>query len=140
MVLAEFQMYPTDKGESVSKYVSQVINEIDKSGIKYKDNPDSKIDTVASCLLTAAGERTDDPEKGTIGATYLFRNINDTNKNLIKHLVRTRLEESIPNIKVKSIDLRQEEVNGTNRLIGDVEYFDTEYFRIGKLSVELAKQ
>ncbi len=32
-------MFPTDKGESVSKYVSQVIDTIDKSGITYKLTP-----------------------------------------------------------------------------------------------------
>jgi len=39
MVLAEFAMFPTDKGESVSKYVSQIIGEIDKSGITYQLTP-----------------------------------------------------------------------------------------------------
>ncbi len=39
MVLVEFAMFPTDKGESVSKYVSQVIGEIDKSGINYLLTP-----------------------------------------------------------------------------------------------------
>jgi len=39
MVLAEFAMFPTDKGESVSQYVSQVIDTIDKSGITYKLTP-----------------------------------------------------------------------------------------------------
>jgi uncharacterized protein (TIGR00106 family) len=39
MVLAEFAMFPTDKGASVSKYVSQVIDTIDKSGITYQLTP-----------------------------------------------------------------------------------------------------
>ena len=39
MVLAEFSMYPTDKGESVSKYVSQIIDHIDKTGITYRLTP-----------------------------------------------------------------------------------------------------
>jgi uncharacterized protein (TIGR00106 family) len=39
MVLAEFSMFPTDKGESVSKWVSQVIDEIDKSGLDYRLTP-----------------------------------------------------------------------------------------------------
>jgi uncharacterized protein (TIGR00106 family) len=39
MVLAEFSMFPTDKGESVSRYVSQIIDYIDKSGISYKLTP-----------------------------------------------------------------------------------------------------
>jgi len=32
-------MFPTDKGESVSGYVSQIINLIDKSGISYRLTP-----------------------------------------------------------------------------------------------------
>jgi uncharacterized protein (TIGR00106 family) len=39
MVLAEFSMFPTDKGESVSQWVSQVIDAIDKSGTTYKLTP-----------------------------------------------------------------------------------------------------
>jgi len=39
MVLAEFSMFPTDKGESVSQYVSQLIDSIDKSGITYQLTP-----------------------------------------------------------------------------------------------------
>lgn len=39
MVLAEFSMYPTDKGESVSHYVAQIIDHIDRSGITYRLTP-----------------------------------------------------------------------------------------------------
>lgn len=39
MVLLEFAMFPTDKGESVSPYVSRVIDYIDKSGITYQLTP-----------------------------------------------------------------------------------------------------
>lgn len=39
MVLAEFAMFPTDKGESVSSYVAMVIDTIDKSGITYQLTP-----------------------------------------------------------------------------------------------------
>lgn len=39
MVLVEFAMFPTDKGESVSAFVSQVINYIDNSGLEYKLTP-----------------------------------------------------------------------------------------------------
>ena len=38
-VLAEFAMFPTDKGESVSKYVSRIIKMIDESGFSYKLTP-----------------------------------------------------------------------------------------------------
>ena len=39
MVLAEFSMFPTDKGESVSQYVSQVLKVIDESGLTYQLTP-----------------------------------------------------------------------------------------------------
>ncbi|MDZ7333057.1 MAG: MTH1187 family thiamine-binding protein [candidate division KSB1 bacterium] len=39
MVLAEFSMYPTDKGESVSEYVAQLIDHIDRTGITYQLTP-----------------------------------------------------------------------------------------------------
>ncbi len=38
-VLLEFAMFPTDKGGSVSEYVSQVIKMIDQSGVTYKLTP-----------------------------------------------------------------------------------------------------
>lgn len=38
-VLLEFSMFPTDKGESVSKYVSKVIEMIAHSGVSYKLTP-----------------------------------------------------------------------------------------------------
>ncbi len=38
-VLVEFSMFPTDKGESVSSYVSRIIKMIDESGIPYKLTP-----------------------------------------------------------------------------------------------------
>ncbi len=38
-VLMEFAMFPTDKGESVSPYVSKVIKMIDESGHNYKLTP-----------------------------------------------------------------------------------------------------
>ena len=38
-VLFEFSMFPTDKGESVSEYVSQVIKMIKDSGVTYRLTP-----------------------------------------------------------------------------------------------------
>lgn len=38
-VLLEFAMFPTDKGESVSDYVSRIIAFIDKSGVSYQLTP-----------------------------------------------------------------------------------------------------
>lgn len=38
-VLVEFAMFPTDKGDSVSKYVSRIIKMIDEEGIPYQLTP-----------------------------------------------------------------------------------------------------
>jgi uncharacterized protein (TIGR00106 family) len=38
-VLLEFAMFPTDKGESVSAYVSRIIKMIDKETISYQLTP-----------------------------------------------------------------------------------------------------
>ena len=38
-VLVEFAMFPTDRGESVSQYVSRIIKMIDESGVPYKLTP-----------------------------------------------------------------------------------------------------
>ncbi len=38
-VLMEFAIFPTDKGESVSEYVSKVIKMIKQSGVKYQLTP-----------------------------------------------------------------------------------------------------
>jgi len=38
MILAEFSMYPVDKGESLSKYVARSLEIIDKSGLEYRVN------------------------------------------------------------------------------------------------------
>jgi uncharacterized protein (TIGR00106 family) len=38
-VLLEFAMFPTDKGESVSEYVSQIIKMIHDSGADYQLTP-----------------------------------------------------------------------------------------------------
>lgn len=38
-VMFEFAMFPTDKGESVSPYVSRIVKIIDESGVLYKLTP-----------------------------------------------------------------------------------------------------
>ena len=38
-VMFEFAMFPTDKGESVSSYVSRILKIIDESNVPYKLTP-----------------------------------------------------------------------------------------------------
>ena len=52
-VLLEFSMFPTDKGESKSPYVSQVVKMIRESGVDYKLTPMSTVietDTLPEAL------------------------------------------------------------------------------------------
>jgi uncharacterized protein (TIGR00106 family) len=52
-VLLEFAMFPTDKGESVSPYVSKVIKMIRESGVTYQLTPMGTIietETMAEAL------------------------------------------------------------------------------------------
>lgn len=39
MLIAEFSMFPLDKGESLSTYVSRSLDIIDKSGLPYRLGP-----------------------------------------------------------------------------------------------------
>ncbi len=39
MVLLEFSMSPMDKGESLSKYVAEILNHISESGVTYQLTP-----------------------------------------------------------------------------------------------------
>ena len=39
MLLAEFSIWPMDKGESVGKYVARAIDIVDRSGLPYKLGP-----------------------------------------------------------------------------------------------------
>jgi len=39
MLLAEFSIWPMDKGESVGKYVARALDIVDKSGLPYKLGP-----------------------------------------------------------------------------------------------------
>ena len=39
MLLAEFSIWPMDKGESVGKYVARALDIVDRSGLAYKLGP-----------------------------------------------------------------------------------------------------
>jgi uncharacterized protein (TIGR00106 family) len=42
-MLVSFALFPTDKGESVSKYVTKTIDIVDKSGLPYKTSAMSTV-------------------------------------------------------------------------------------------------
>ncbi len=60
MVLLEFMMSPTGKGESLSPYIARILNVVDKSGVAYKLTPmgtilegewDEVMSVVRACFL-----------------------------------------------------------------------------------------
>ncbi len=75
-VLFEFAMFPTDKGESVSPYVSRIIKMIDESGVAYKLTPMGTVVEVESfakaleIINTAYNEL--EPDCGRIYSTVKF--------------------------------------------------------------------
>ena len=57
MMLAMFSIAPLDKGESVSKYVSELVDIIDKSGLPYQLTPmativEGELDEVMELIST----------------------------------------------------------------------------------------
>ena len=71
--LMEFAMFPTDKGESVSGYVSRILKVIDRSGLPYQLTPMGTIveaDEPGALLeLVAAACRELEPDCGRVYAT-----------------------------------------------------------------------
>lgn len=65
MLLAEISMWPMDKGESVSAYVAQVLDIIDRSGVPYRLGPlgtclegeyDEVMAVVRQCFQVLSGQ------------------------------------------------------------------------------------
>lgn len=72
-VLLEFAMFPTDKGGSVSAYVSRILKLIDESGIPYQLTPMGTIieaDELGQVLrLVAAAYQQLEPDCARVYAT-----------------------------------------------------------------------
>ena len=65
MVLLEFSMFPLDKGESVSQYVTRSVDIIDRSGLAYQTHSmgtilegefDQVLDVVRRCYEAMAAD------------------------------------------------------------------------------------
>ena len=61
MLLAEFSIWPMDKGESVGEYVARCLDVIDRSGLPYKLGP------LAAGLIQAAISRSREFNADTVG-------------------------------------------------------------------------
>ncbi len=100
-VLVDFTIFPTDKGESVSQYVSKVIDLIRNSGYPYKLSPMGTVfetDTMREALdLIEKSYKVLEPYANRIYATIKF----DIRKNKSNRIVE----------KIKSIESKIGEVN-----------------------------
>ena len=99
-VLVEFAMFPTDKGESVSGYVSRIIKMFKESDINYQLTPmgtvfESGTMTDALDIINKAYECLE-PDCGRIYSTVKF----DIRKNQ-----ESRMKQKIESIKRKIGDV-----------------------------------
>ncbi|WP_456484710.1 MTH1187 family thiamine-binding protein [Desulfurobacterium sp.] len=91
-VLVEFAMFPTDKGESVSKYVSRIIKMIDESGVEYKLTPMGTVfetDTIEEALeIIKKAYKELEPDCNRIYSTIKF-DIRKGRKNRMKQKIES---------------------------------------------------
>lgn len=95
-VLVEFSMFPTDKGESVSPYVSRIIKMIDDLNIPYKLTPMGTVFEVESMeealnILNESYKRLE-PDCNRVYSVVKF----DIRKNK-----RNRLKQKIKSVEEK---------------------------------------
>ena len=85
-ILMEFSMFPTDKGASVSPYVSKVIEMVRESGVSYKLTPMSTVietETMKKALeILEKSYEILKPEAGRIYSTVKFDIRQDAQKRL----------------------------------------------------------
>ncbi len=95
-VLVEFAMFPTDKSESVSKYVSRIIEMFKNSEINYKLTPMGTVfetDTMENALkILLSAYETLEPDCNRIYSTVKF----DIRKNK-----NNRMSQKIKSIEDK---------------------------------------
>lgn len=101
-VLLEFAMFPTDKGESKSEYVSKIIKMIDESGFNYQLTPMGTIVETSTMkealsLIEKSYEVLDNEGCNRIYSTIKF----DIRKNR-----SNRLKEKIESVKSKIGEVR----------------------------------
>ncbi len=91
-VLVEFAMFPTDKGESVSGYVSRIIDMIRQSGVEYRLTPmgtvfETETMDEALSILKRSYELLE-PDCNRIYATVKF-DIRKSRKNRMKQKIES---------------------------------------------------
>jgi uncharacterized protein (TIGR00106 family) len=78
MILLEFSMYPTDKGESVSEYVKRSLEIIDDSGLPYKLGPmgtclEGEIDQVFAVMKQCFSRMSEDCNRIACAMKFDYR-------------------------------------------------------------------
>ncbi len=100
-VLMEFAIFPTDKGESVSPYVSRVIDMIRRREVSYRLTPMGTVvetDTLPEALdILQASHDVLEKDSGRIYATVKF-DIRKGAENRLEGKVRS-VEEKIGTVK-----------------------------------------
>ncbi|MCU4176513.1 MTH1187 family thiamine-binding protein [Carboxylicivirga sp. N1Y90] len=100
-VLLNFAMFPTDKGDSVSQYVSQLIKNIDQSGVTYKLNPmGTTIETATMAEALAIVQQSYDILEPISDRVYCSINI-DAQKNKVGRITGkiASIEKKIGTVK-----------------------------------------
>lgn len=95
-VLMEFAMFPTDKGESVSEYVSRIIKKVEELGLNYKLTAMGTIvefDTIEEALnLINIAYKQLEPDCNRVYSTVKFD---------IRKGEKGRLEKKVKSVKEK---------------------------------------
>jgi uncharacterized protein (TIGR00106 family) len=96
-VLLEFSIFPMDQGESVSAYVSQVVNLIRESGISYQLTPMGTIIETETTEQALALVNQSTELLQTLGAKRIYSSI----KLDIRHGEKGRLAGKIKSVEDK---------------------------------------
>jgi uncharacterized protein (TIGR00106 family) len=104
-VLLEFSIFPMDQGESVSAYVSQVVNLIRESGISYQLTPMGTIIETETTEQALALVNQSTELLQTLGAKRIYSSI----KLDIRHGEKGRLAGKIKSVedKIGTVSSRQ---------------------------------
>ena len=101
-VLVEFAMFPTDKSESVSKYVSRIIEMFKNSDINYKLTPMGtvfEIDTMKNALkILEDAYETLEPDCSRIYSTVKF-DIRKNKNNRMSQKIKS-IEDKIGKVSI----------------------------------------
>lgn len=93
---------------------------------------------LVSAIFTSVGEREGDPSLGMMGTKYLFRTFNDSQKNLIRYLIKDSLTKYFPWVTLKRVEFTEEIGKDSSRIqIVNLDYIDTQLNQVDSVGIEL---